>query len=129
MSESSGHAYLSEHQLGGESLLLDVETESRSVLAEAGAAAAGHAARTLVKEGPLRVLILGFKPGSALREHSTPGPLTIHCLAGTVTVTAASREQKLDAGKALLVGASVKHSLAAGAEAVLLLTIAWPQGA
>src|SRR5262245_14356496 len=55
MSERSGHEYLTSHQISGNTLVLNLAEESQAVLAEARAANIGHAAKTLIKEGPLRI--------------------------------------------------------------------------
>ena len=126
MSESSGHEYLRSHQIAGDVLALNIEAEVASVLETARQANQGTAAKTLVKDGPLRVVILGFKSGSALEEHRTAGPLSIQVLSGNVQITAQDRSETLAAGGLLVFGAAVPHSVRATADAVLLLTIAWP---
>ncbi|HWO72779.1 MAG TPA: cupin domain-containing protein [Dehalococcoidia bacterium] len=128
MSESSGHTYTQTHQISGESLHLDVETEAKAILEAAAAAGVGHAAKTLVKEGPLRVVILGMKQGARLREHRAEGPASIHVLSGEVTVTNGGGETHVRSGNALVFGADIAHSLEAKQDSAILLTIAWPQG-
>jgi quercetin dioxygenase-like cupin family protein len=127
MSESPGHEYLRSHQISGEVLSLDLEEESTAILDAARSAGIGHAAKTLVKDGPLRLVILGFTAGSALREHDTDGPVSIHALSGGVDVSIEERSERLEPGKALVINASISHSVVANEEAVLLLTIARPQ--
>ena len=126
MSESPGHDYLRSHQITGEVLRLDIEQESRAILEAARSAGTGHAAKTLVKDGPLRVVILGFTAGSALREHDSDGPVSIQALSGEVDVAIEERTERLEPGKTLIINATVPHSVSADAEAVLLLTIARP---
>ena len=126
MSESQGHEYLTRHQLSGDVLALDIEAESRAILEAAGAAPAGHAAKTLVKDGPLRLVILGFKAGSSLKQHRTDGPLNIQALTGSVSVETPAGAETLSPGKMLVLGPAIEHSVGATAESVLLLTIAWP---
>ena len=84
MSETARHTYTQSHAISGEVLLLDVDAEAAAVLEAARAAGAGHAARTLVKEGPLRMVLLGMKQGSRLRDHRVDGPVSVHVLAGEV---------------------------------------------
>ncbi len=124
MSESSGHDYLRSHQISGEILRLDIEHESTAILEAARSAGTGHAAKTLVKDGPLRVVILGFTAGSALREHNSDGPISIQALSGGVDVEVEDRSERLESGKVLVINASIPHSVAAHGDAVLLLTIA-----
>lgn len=126
MSESSGHDYLQSHQISGEVLQLNFDDESKAVLEAAGEAGVGHAAKTLVKEGPLRVVLLGLKPGSTLEEHEAGGPVSLHALSGHVDVMSGDRRDPLRAGNALVFGSSVPHSLEAREDSVVLVTIAWP---
>jgi quercetin dioxygenase-like cupin family protein len=126
MSES-GHRYLESHQIGGERLLLDIEGEASAVLQSAATAPGGQSAKTLVKEGPLRVVIIGLKSGASVREHTAGGPVTIHVLSGRVNFSSSGQGESVDAGRAVLFATSVPHSLDAEADSVVLLTIAWPE--
>lgn len=126
MAESTGHEYLSSHEISADVLLLDIDQEAAGVMDAARVAGVGHAAKTLVKDGPLRLIILGFKAGSSLREHRTEGPLSIQVISGTVSLETTGGSQALEPGKTLVLGASIAHSVEAKSDAVLLLTIAWP---
>jgi quercetin dioxygenase-like cupin family protein len=126
MSESSGHEYLRAHQISGDALLLDISEESRSILEGARTTGSGHTAKTLVREGPLRMLILGFTPGSSLRERRAGGPVSIQSLSGAVEVSAQKRTDLLSAGEVLVLASYVPHSVTAKEYSVLLLTIARP---
>jgi quercetin dioxygenase-like cupin family protein len=117
---------LGDHEISGEVLLLDFAEESVAILDAARATTVGHTAKTLVKEGPLRIVILGMKVGAILREHEAAGPVSVHILSGQVTVSSQDRADSLKAGNALVFGSSVNHSLEAQADSVALLTIAWP---
>jgi hypothetical protein len=44
----------------------------------------GRTARTLMKEGPLRLTLMGLAPGGVLPGHATAGPVSIHMLRGDV---------------------------------------------
>ena len=125
MSESSGHSYLESHDIGGEVLRLNVAGESTAILEAAGQAGVKRAAKTLVKEGPLRVVLMGLKSGSALAEHDAGGPVSIHVLSGRVKVSGPDRDETVDGGNALVFASSVPHSLEAESDAVVLITIAW----
>jgi quercetin dioxygenase-like cupin family protein len=127
MAESGSHEYLKLHQISGSVLLLNIDEESRSVLEAARAAEAGHTAKTLVKEGPLRILILGFTPGSSLKEHRAGGPVSIEVLSGAVEVFALDASELLSEGEALVLASDVPHSVTAKEYSALLLTIAWQQ--
>jgi quercetin dioxygenase-like cupin family protein len=83
----------------------------------------GRTARTLVKEGPLRLTLMALAAGGALPEHRTDGPVTIHVLNGTVTFTAGGATYDLVAGEVLIFAADVPHSAHSRDGCVFLLTV------
>ena len=125
MSESQAHTYIKNHTLSGDALLLDLNEHAASVLKEAGGQGS-HAARTLIKDGPMRVTMVGFQDGGALRQHKAAGPVSIQVLQGEVEVGVGSGAAQLTAGHCLVLGANVEHSVVAHKESVILLTIAMP---
>jgi quercetin dioxygenase-like cupin family protein len=127
MSESSGHDYLRSHQISGDVLRLDLQQESKAILEAARGAGTGHAAKTLVKDGPLRLVLLGFTAGSELHEHNSDGPLSIQALCGAVDVAFEDGSERIEPGDALVINAFITHSVMASGDAVLLLTIARAQ--
>ena len=103
--------------------MLDIKEQSQAVLAEAKRANVGRAARTLVKEGPLRLTIVGFTAGSSLGDHNAGGPVSIQVLLGTVDIRIGERSERLDESRTLVLATNVQHSLTAASDAVILLTI------
>ncbi len=89
----------------------------------------GRSARTLVKEGPLRLTLMALAPGGVLPAHSTEGPVTIHVLQGEVAFVAQGRGYSLSAGEVLVLAAGVTHSATSAAGTVFLLTIVHPPSA
>jgi len=126
MSETEGHSYLERHEISGDVLTLNIEEEGAHILEAAKAAGVGHAAKTLIKNGPLRIIILGLKSGSTLREHDAAAPVSIHVVSGQVKVESPGRSDPLQSGQALVFDTAVSHSLKAQSDTVALLTIAWP---
>ena len=88
-------------------------------------AANGRSGRTLVKEGPLRLTLMGLAPGGALPPHSTDNPVSIHVLQGDVTFFALDNEYPLAPGDVLMFGAGVEHAARSPSGATLLLTVAY----
>jgi quercetin dioxygenase-like cupin family protein len=86
----------------------------------------GRSARTLVKEGPLRLTMVAIGPGGTLPAHSTGGPITIHVLEGEVTVTALEREYPLGSGDLLVLAPGMEHAARSGPGGVFLLTVVHP---
>lgn len=85
----------------------------------------GRSARTLVKEGPLRLTIVAIGPGGTLPAHRTGGPITIHVLEGEIVVTALEREYQLGAGDVLVLAPGVEHAARSGPGGVFLLTVVY----
>ena len=83
----------------------------------------GRSARTLVKEGPLRLTILALAAGGDLPAHNTDGPVSIHILEGEVVFEAVGQKYPLSVGDLLVLAAGVEHSASSASGCVFLLTV------
>ena len=83
----------------------------------------GRSARTLVKEGPLRLTLMAIAAGGNLPPHRTEGPVTIHVLEGAVTFDANGQTYPLVPGDVLVLAASVEHSARSATGTLFLLTV------
>jgi quercetin dioxygenase-like cupin family protein len=83
----------------------------------------GRSARTLVKEGPLRVTIIGLAADGKLPAHSANGPITIQLLEGEIVFEVAGKEYPLRLRDLLVIAAGVEHSARSTAGGVFLLTV------
>ena len=106
------------HHLTEDERMLDPELLARH----------GRTARTLVKDGPLRLTIMGIAAGGVLPTHHTDAQVTVHLLEGEVTFTAAGREYPLTVGDVLVFAAGVEHEARSAAGGVFLLTVLYPAG-
>jgi quercetin dioxygenase-like cupin family protein len=90
--------------------------------------AAGRAkiARTLVKEGALRLTLVGLGPGGALHEHEAGGPITIHVLDGELELNAGGETRALGIGALIALDQRVRHAVGSSRGALFLLTLAAP---
>lgn len=113
-----------------EPTVVDIPATARSLLQEAGRAAGGRAAHTLVPGGhaPLKQVLLALTAGAALADHESPGAATIHVVTGCVRLTAGDLDLQLDTG-AFATIPPVRHGVEALEDAVLLLTVAQDRGA
>lgn len=84
----------------------------------------GRSARTLVKEGPLRLTLMGLAAGGVLPPHSTDNPVSIQVLKGDITFFALDKEYVLDPGDVLVFAARVEHAAQSVHGALFLLTVA-----
>lgn len=98
-------------------------TRDERMIDQALLARHGRTARTLVKEGPLRLTIIAIAAGGDLPTHSTEGPVTIHVLEGQVVFEVLSHEYPLTTGDVLVLAAGVEHSARSAAGALFLLTV------
>ena len=83
----------------------------------------GRSARTLVKEGPLRLTIMALAPGGLFPAHSTNDPPTIHVVDGDILVVALGREYSLATGDVVALAGGVEHSARSTNGGVFLLTV------
>lgn len=86
----------------------------------------GRAARTLLKDGPLRVTLVVLGAGGELAEHSAAGPITLQPIDGTVVFRAGDTAHEVGPGEVLSAGAGVSHSVSSREGAAFLLTVALP---
>jgi quercetin dioxygenase-like cupin family protein len=124
MTREDGHSYLRSHQVSGDVMQMDLGAERASILDAARSAPVGHTAKTLVKDGPIRVVLVGLRSGATLREHKAEGPVTIQALEGEAVVSAGNETETLGVGSLLVFGPEMPHTLDASSDCVLLLTIA-----
>lgn len=85
----------------------------------------GRRAEILVKTDRLRVVLTTMRAGIELQEHTAPGPITIHALEGSFTVTVEGDDHDLDPGDLISIQPNAPHSVRATTDGAFLLTISW----
>jgi hemerythrin-like domain-containing protein/quercetin dioxygenase-like cupin family protein len=103
-------------------LSADLPSLAAELLASAEARREGRTARTLRKDGELRVVLVALRAGAHLREHTAPGPLTVQSLSGHAELRAAGCSYHLAPGSLLALSSRVPHELWAAEDSALLLT-------
>ena len=83
----------------------------------------GRSARTLVKEGPLRLTLIALAAQGTLPPHSTSGPIMIQLLDGDIVVEAAGKEYPLAMQEVLVIASRVEHSARSTEGGSFLLTV------
>lgn len=106
----------------GEVLIQHLGADARTIDADL-LALRGSSARTLVKEGPLRLTLIALSPGGVLPAHSTDNPVSVHVVEGDVTFVALEREYALVSGDVLVLARGVEHAAHSREGTVFLLTV------
>ena len=112
-----------QHPVSGPVLSFSLADELRTVHDEL-AKTERRIGRTLVKDGPLRVTLVGLNAGGELRPHSAAGPITVHVLEGELEFEAEGRRWTLGAGMLLALNAGITHAVRSTNGGVFLLTLA-----
>ncbi len=116
--------YLRSHRLRDNLIRVELGPEAEALLAQAGAAPAGRSAKTVVKEGPLRVTLAALRREVALDEHQVTGPVSIQVLQGRLRLITGAGDIDLQAGEVAVLEAGVAHAARALDDCVLLITVA-----
>ena len=111
-----------QRKIGGPALVQHLSRDDQ-LIDETLLAKHGRSARTLSKEGPLRLTLIALAADGLLPEHSTDGPVTIHVLDGSVTFSVLEQEYPLVAGDVLILGAGVQHAARSTEGVRFLLTV------
>lgn len=111
-----------QHPVSGAALSFELAQEMDTVRRELAGASA-RIARTLVKEGPLRVTLVGVSAGGGLKQHKSDGPISIQVLEGAIEVEAEGRSWPLAAGALLVLEAGLAHAVRSDRGGFFLLTL------
>ena len=118
------HSYLKTHRLSGATLSFDLAKEAMAVRQKAATARAGRAAKTLVKEGLLRITVVGLRQGSSLGTHTTEGVSSVQVLRGRATAEVGAAFTPLRTAGVVVFDEGVAHSLSADSDCELLIVVA-----
>ena len=110
------------HPISGNPFTVSLAQEMRVVRQELEKATT-RVARTLIKDGPVRAVLIGVRPGGALAEHKAEGPITIQVLEGSLELEAEGKRTPLGVGMLLHLRGGVPHAVRSAEGAFFLLTI------
>ena len=103
---------------------LDLAVELAEIRAGDAYGRSNHAAKTLVKDSGLDVVLIAIRAGGEVPEHSAPCPIVIQVVEGEVAVTVESDEHELRPGHLLAVDTRLRHRLEASMDSAVLVTLA-----
>jgi quercetin dioxygenase-like cupin family protein len=93
-----------------------------------GVEAGGHAARTLVREPDLRVVVVAMSPDATMSQHQSPGTASVHVLFGRLRVRLPDQVVELSDGELVPIAGGVVHEIVALTESAFVLTLAYDPG-
>lgn len=111
-----------QRNISGPVLVQHLDQASRSIDADL-LAVRGRSARTLVKEGPLRLTIMALGPGGELAPHATDDTVSIHVVEGDVTFVAVNDVYPLVCDDILVLAPGVEHAARSTLGCVFLLSV------
>jgi quercetin dioxygenase-like cupin family protein len=118
------HTYTRTHKLSGNALAFNLKAEEGALLDKARTAKSGRAAKTLVKQGPLRVTVVALRKGAALGRHHVEGPLSIQSLTGRLRIGVGDQNFDLPSRGLLTLEPGTTHDATALTDATFLITMA-----
>ena len=122
MQEKKKSSVLRTRRLSGKVLtfLLGAEDDTLRELAESSKT--GRAAKTLIKQGPLRITLVAMRKGTALPSHQVLGPISIQTIRGCLTTD--KGDVDVPAGGLISLASDVAHTTKAHDDCAILITFA-----
>lgn len=121
---ATGHTYKRTHKLSGGALLFDLKSEESALIDKARTAKSGRAAKTLVKQGPLRVTVVALKKGAVIDDHQVEGPLSIQSLTGRLRITIGDDRFDLPSRGMITLEPGTTHDATALSDVTFMITMA-----
>jgi quercetin dioxygenase-like cupin family protein len=125
MTAVGARTYLKTHKLSGKKLRFKMDDEQLALLARAADSSTGRTAKTLVKEGPLRLTLVALRRGARMARHHVDGQASIHVLRGRLTIQADGGESTLSSGDLIVLNRGVEHAVEAKSDCAFLITMSW----
>jgi quercetin dioxygenase-like cupin family protein len=102
---------------------LDLGSESEGIWDQVDQVNAGHTARTLVKQGKLRIVLMALKKGARIPEHTADGESAFQVLSGRIAIDAEGERHELEEGQLMGLTSLIPHDLEAIEDSCVLLTV------
>jgi len=121
-------AYEGTRRLSAPVLAFALEREAEELMAKAAQSSNGRAAQTLLKEGALRLTLVGVRGGTTIDAHTADGPITIQAVRGSLRVTTEGNATAVPQGNLIAIESGLAHEVHANEDSVFLLTLALNEG-
>lgn len=115
--------YLRTHRISGDHLAFLLQEEEEPLLENALSSSTGRTAKTLVKDGRLRLTLVAMRGGAEMREHTVDGPASFQCLRGNVQFQLGDETIELSPNSLLVVDTGIPHNVTAQRDSTFLITI------
>lgn len=125
MTVTGARTYLKTHKISGKQLRFHLSEEQDALLERAGAGRTGRTAKTLVKEGPLRMTLIALRRGASMTRHHVDGQASIHVLRGKLTIGTQQGATDLSSSDVLVLNDGVEHDVRARTDCAFLITMSW----
>jgi quercetin dioxygenase-like cupin family protein len=116
------HTYLKTHRIAGNTLSIDTASEEAGLREQAANSTSGRAAKTLVKEGRLRVTLVALRKGAVLGAHRVEGDVTLQVLRGQFEVLTQDGAIRVAKANIVALRAGVSHEAHALRDSTILIT-------
>ncbi len=112
-----------EDRLAAPVQVVDLAGAAAHLRAEPHAAVSGHRQITVVRHGPMTIILLVFDTGGFLQEHRAEGVVTIQVRTGRLKVVVDEEAREAGGGELVALAPGVPLSLQALAPSEVLLTV------
>jgi quercetin dioxygenase-like cupin family protein len=126
MQKDRKSSVLRTRRLSGKLLTFILGAEDDTLREFAESSDTGRAAKTLVKQGPLRITLVALKKGTALPSHQVAGPISIQTIRGCLRLSTDKGDVDIPAGGLIALGPGVAHTARAHDDCAMLITFAMP---
>lgn len=120
---SHSHEHVENRHLEEPIRTLDLDREARELWDQIEEVSGRHTARTLLKQGKLRTVLLAVKGGATIPEHKADGESSLQLLSGHVVVGVGGQRHELRPGQLLGLESEIRHDVEALEDSCLLLTV------
>jgi quercetin dioxygenase-like cupin family protein len=120
--------YMRTHKISGKQLRFRLSQELDGLLERAREARTGRTAKTLVKEGPLRITMVALRKGTHMTKHHVDGQVSIQVLRGRLTTWTEPGAMDLSASDVLVLNDGVEYAVSARTDCAFLITMSWHGG-
>lgn len=104
-------------------LQFDLKREMKNIKQEGNWSAGTQSAKTLVKSGDLRIVLIAMHQGNEMKMHQSNGPMSLQVMEGNIQFMTWQSCVTIKAGQFVSLQKKVQHNILAKEQSIMLLTI------